>query len=71
MTACLLAGTQFFFVLGSIWKTWALVVKMGCSLEQGQKKWMHEAAEGEICQQPSLDQAHVKHRAESTWQSLK
>lgn len=32
MTACLLAGTQFFLVLGSIWKTCARVVKMGCSL---------------------------------------
>ena len=32
MAAWLLAGTQFFLVLGSIWKTCARVVKMGCSL---------------------------------------
>lgn len=35
MTACLLVGTQFFLVLGSIWKTWARVLKMGCSLRGG------------------------------------
>lgn len=32
VTACLLVGTQFFLVVGSIWKTWARVLKMGCSL---------------------------------------
>lgn len=35
MTACLLVGTQFFLVLGSIWKTCARVLKMGCSLRDG------------------------------------
>lgn len=35
MTACLLVGTQFFLVLGSIWKTCARVLKMGCSLCDG------------------------------------
>ena len=33
-----LAGSQFFLVLGSIWNTCALVVKMGCSLKKQRKK---------------------------------
>lgn len=40
MTACLLAGTQFFLVLGSIWKTCARVVNMGCSLQD--ERWARE-----------------------------
>lgn len=46
MTACLLVGTQFFFVLGSIWKTWARVLKIGCSL-QGMNKRRKEREMGQ------------------------
>lgn len=38
MSACLPAGIQLRLVAGSIWNTWARVLKMGCSLRTGRSE---------------------------------